>query len=984
MTTPSPRWLAAWTIALAVVALAAGAHAQGTSSSLRGTVRDAAGPVAEAVVTATEIASGFHRSAKTGADGGYSLPGLAPGSYRITVAAPAMAEQWKEVQLLVGHDVIADFVISPSEVIVEGVTVTGDAVELLLDTRNSGISTNITPEQMAHLPQNNRNFLNFAGLAPGVQYTDNTDAAGQTFRSGGSNPKQVNVFIDGQSYKNDLIQGGAFMQDTSRGNPFPQAAVQEFKVLTQNYKAEYEKASAAVITAVTKSGGNDLHGELFYLFQDKGMVSLDPLAEERGDDKPPYERNQYGLSLGGPILEDRLHYFVSYEQNDRDVFSTVTRGSQYDSAPANVRAILDPYDTGVLSAPLDSKLFFGKLTWQMNDAQLFAFSYYGRDEEELRGFGGQRVEEGAEEFSNLADSFVLRHQWVLGSTFNELSATVQKMEWNPTAIDETNPRLNYVGLLDIGGRDASQDIVQDKFAIRDDFSWLVDWHGSHSIKAGVTANWVDYDITKTNFANPFFEFRSNEDWQFPFLARFGSGDPSLDFSNEQYGVYVQDDWSILPNLTINVGLRYDYESNMINNDWVTPPDVAAGLRNSCRTYGSPVGGRTEWCIDDIIDPENFISDGDNRSSYDSMYQPRVGFTWDVRSDGETVVFGGWGKYYDRVTLNDIFDEQFRHSFKTYSFCFTQDGTQPDGCGVPAIPWNPAYQSAEGLAGLIASGQTPGPEIFLVPNDLHPPYANQWTVGVRQKLGDWLGSLSYASSEGHNGTSWIFGTLPPGVPFNDRFGQWVGIPGYGIVLKMSDVRETKYDGIFLTLDKPYTASSRWGVNVAYTYGEGEQQATTDEGTAFSFDYRYTSDFSFFPANGDERHRLVASGTVGLPWNFIASTVISLGSGVPYTYTDCGSGWDRCVTYFNGFRPEQEEFLFYDNWAYRSVDLRLEWEAPAIADRVRISLIGEAFNVFDFENYNGFDGFIPPEGNPNFGNPNSAFNARRYQVGLRVAF
>jgi hypothetical protein len=367
-----------------------------------------------------------------------------------------------------------------------------------------------------------------------------------------------------------------------------------------------------------------------------------------------------------------------------------------------------------------------------------------------------------------------------------------------------------------------------------------------------------------------------------------------------------------------------------------------------------------------------------------MLQPRVGFTWDVGGGGNTVVFGGWGKYYDRVTLNDTFDEQFRHSFKTYTFCFTEDGTQPAGCGVPAIPWDPSYQSADGLAQLIASGQTPGPEIFLLPNDMHPPYSDQWTVGVRQRFGDWLTSLSYANTQGHNGMSWIFATLPPDAPFNDRFGLWVPIPGYGIVLKATDVRETEYEGVYVTLDKPYTAASRWGVNIAYTYGDGKQEGTTDEGTAFSFDYRYTSDFYKFPANGDERNRFVASGTVGLPFGFIVSSVISLGSGVPYTYTDCSQGFDRCLTHFNGFRPEKQDFIIPDAFAYRNVDVRLEWAAPLIAERFRISLIGEAFNVFDYANYNGFDGFIPPGGNPNFGEPNSAFNARRYQVGVRFDF
>ncbi|MEO8275351.1 MAG: TonB-dependent receptor [Thermoanaerobaculia bacterium] len=973
-------------VGLLVVALfAQPMFAQGTTSSVRGVIKDGSGPIADAQITATDVANGFHRTVQTGADGAFSLQGLAPGTYEIKVSSPAVAEQSRKIQLLVGQNVVADFLVSPSEVVVEGITVTGEATDLLLDTRNSEISTNITQQQLENLPQNSRNFLSFAGLAPGVQFTQDNDAAGQSFRSGGSNPKQINVFVDGQSYKNDLIQGGAFMQDTSRGNPFPQGAVQEYKVFTQNYKAEYEKAAAAVITAVTKSGGNDYHGDAFYLFQNRSMVSLDTFAKERGDKKPDYERNQYGLTFGGPIQQDKLHFFLSFERNDRDVFSSVTRGSQYNSAPANVRARLDTFDIGTLSAPLTSNLYFGKLDWQPTESQTVALSYYGRDEDELRGFGGQRVRQGAENFKNTSSAFVLRHQWVGGGWFNEASVTKQKMDWNPTAVDSSLPHENYVGLLDIGSRDSSQDVVQDKVAIRDDLSYFLEWHGSHSLKGGITANAVDYDISKTNFANPYFEYRSSENWQHPFLARFGFGDPSLDFSNEQYGAYVQDDWALLPNVTVNLGLRYDYETNMLNNDWVTPPDVANGLRTSCRNYSQPIGGQTQWCIPDIIDVNNFITDGSDRSSYTGMIQPRVGVTWDVKGTGETVVFGGWGKYYDRVTLNDIFDEQFRHSFKTYEFCFQDDdGTQPDGCGTAAIPWNPAYLSAGGLADLIASGSTPGPELYLLANDTRPPYANQWTVGLRQKLGNWMGSLSYANSRGYNGLSWGFGTLPPGAAFNDRFGLEVQIPGYGFILRSSDVRRTWYDGIFLTLDKPFTASSGWGANIAYTYGKGFQNGTLDEGTAFGFDYVSVDDFYKFPANGDERNRLVMSGTVALPWSFMVSSIITLGSGTPYTFTDCSAGFANCVTHFNGGRPEKKDFIIPNAWAYRSVDLRLEWQAPAISDRVRIAVTGEAFNVFDFNNYSGFDSFIPPEGNPNVGNPTVAFNARRFQIGARVSF
>jgi len=979
-------------LALAALLLGGTAGAQTTTASIRGIVSDDQGPLPGASVVAVNAQTGFRYEAVADVDGSYKLGGLAPGSYEVKVSSQAYKEQVQTIQVLVGQTSTVDFRLTLDAVFVENITIVGSATKLVIDTRSPEVATNITPQQMDDLPMNNRNFLSFAALAPGVSYTADNDAAGQEFRSGGSNPKQVNVFIDGLSYKNDIIKGGAFMQDASRGNPFPQNAVQEYQVLTQNYKAEYEKAAAAVISAITKSGGNDFHGDFFYLFQDKSMVSQDEFAKARGDKKPPYERNQYGLSLGGPIIQDKLHFFVSAERNERDVVSSVFHGSSWGQEPANVTAILDGYATGSLSAPLDSKLYFGKLSWQPSMSQTAELSYHRRDEEETRGFGSQRVEEGASDFQVYTDAVTARHQAVFGNSINEASLTWQKLQWKDTAINASVPHMNYVNLLDIGSKDYIQDLAQEKIGIRDDFTFYVDWMGSHTVKAGAVANWMDYKLQKSAYFIPYYEFRQNEQWQFPFQARYGFGDPALDFGNTQYGLYAQDDWQALDNLTVSVGLRWDYESNMLNNDWETPAAVAAGLRTACRTYGSPVGGQTDWCITDLFDVENYISDGGNRSSYGKMFQPRVGFTWDVQGNAETVVFGGWGLYYDRVTLNDIYDEQYRHSWKQYTFCFTDNpafvGTTNNvqGCGAPAVLWNPSYLNGAGLAGLIASGQTGGPEVFLLGNDTKPPRSIQWTIGLRQRLGkDWLGSLTYAASEGANGLAWSFGTLPPGTAFNDRWGNWISIPGYAFIMRGFDQRRTEYDGVFLTLDKPYTAESKWGFNFAYTYAKGYQNASLDEGAAFAFDF-LPGHWPMFPSNGDERHRFVFSGTAGLPFGFRASSIITLGSGTPITYTNCLAGWDKCVWHPNGGRPEKQSFLGIEEFAYRSVDLRVEWEAPPIASQVRIGLIAEAFNVFDFDNYSGFDGWAgaPGEPNPNFLKPNTAFNARRFQVGLRLGF
>ncbi len=955
-----------------------------TSATISGTVNDESGNIFPgAVVTATNTASGFTHTATVGAQGRFTLAGLPPATYRIDVTAPSYKGSSREVQVLVGQNLELNFRLTPDLVLMENITVIGEGTQVLVDTRTTEVSTNITQQQIENLPMNNRNFLAFAGLAPGVSFTRDTEGQGQTFSSGAQDAKQVNVFIDGVSFKNDVIKGGAFMQDSSRGNPFPQAAVQEYQVLTQNYKAEYEKATAAVISAVTKSGGNNLTGDAFYLFQDKDMVTQDDFAKKRGDEKGDYERNQYGISLGGPIIRDRMHFFVTGERNERDVVSSVFHGSQWNEAPANVRAILDDYETGTIVSPFESTLLFGKLSFQPSANQSAELSIHTRDEDEIRGFGGQRVREGGSNIVIGTDAATLRHQFVFGNNaINEAVVSYQSLAWADTATDLSRVHQNYVNLLDVGGKDFIQDLEQTRLAIRDDVSFYLNWRGAHTLKVGGVASNVKYDLTKSAFLNPLFEYRGNEDWQYPFKALVGFGEPSLDFDNNQFGFYVQDDWT-MNNLTINAGVRWDYETNMLNNDWVTPPEIANGLRTACRTYGQPIGGKTEWCINELFDVEDYISTGNERKSPKDLFQPRLGLSYDLRGNGQSVVFGGWGLYYDRVTLNDIYDEAYRQQWRQYTICFTPDGTPNPECGPQAVAWDSKYLDPAQLRALVQSGQTGGPEIYLLENDTKVPESTQWTVGLRQQLGaKWLGSLTYANSRGKNGLVWSFGTEPPETRFDDRWGNWIGIPGYGFILRSFDNRSRKYQGVYLTLDRPRTAGSRWGANFAYTWSEGFQNASLDDGVAFAFDF-LPPDFPQFPANGDERHRFVVSGSVALPAGFEASSIVSLGSGTPVSYAEALTG--PYHFYPNGERQPQQSFLGLEEFAYRSVDLRVQWNAPSFSN-VTVSLIGEAFNIFDFDNYSAYDtwggGLNSP--NANFLTPNTQFNTRRFQFGTRISF
>ena len=621
------------------------AAAQVSTSTIQGTVSDATGVLPGATVTAKEVSSGFTQETVSGSDGAFALAGLRPGRYEITVAVSQYKPQAKTVEILVGQTVTANFRITADVVYTEAVSVVGDT--RLVDTRKPEVTTNVTREQLRYLPQNSRNFLNFAALAPGVRVSDNEFR--KEFSAGALPSQNVNVFIDGVSFKNDVIDGGVVGQDASRGNPFPQSAVQEFQVLTQNFKAEYEKAASAIITTVTRSGGNRYTGELFNYYQDKGLVDNEAIVRDaqglfvKGETtpKPTYERFQFGGALGGPIVKDRMQFFGSYEENWQDRAGTVIVGS-VSSAPASLVSRLRAYE-GVFTSPFREKLLFGKVSAQPSAGQRVEVTYNWRNESDIRGFGGQGGSnsfETAENVKNRVDSLQGKWQVARSHFLNEAYLSYQRYRWNPRP---ENPGIigeNFEGLLRIGGRDTEQFIVQQRVSLRNDFSRFLKWRGEHTAKVGGIVSFLDYDVSKRFNGNPLFTYRGDISWDFPARANFGSGNPDLNARNYQFGFFLQDDWALNSRLTLNLGLRWDYESDMLNNDYVTPTAV--------RDATAP-----------FVDNARYFTDGDDRPAFFDAWQPRLGFSFDLTGKGQTIAFGGWGRYYDRVLYNSTLDERFR-------------------------------------------------------------------------------------------------------------------------------------------------------------------------------------------------------------------------------------------------------------------------------------------------------------------------------------
>jgi outer membrane receptor protein involved in Fe transport len=412
---------------------------------------------------------------------------------------------------------------------------------------------------------------------------------------------------------------------------------------------------------------------------------------------------------------------------------------------------------------------------------------------------------------------------------------------------------------------------------------------------------------------------------------------------------VQDDWAVSSRLTINAGVRWDYESDMLNNDYVTPDSV--------RTATAP-----------FVDASRYFTDGSARPPFYGAWQPRVGLSYDLTGAGRHILFGGYGRYFDRVIYNAGLDERFRLQYAVRTFQFSLDGAPRNG--QQTILWNPSYLSKAGLDGLIAAGAAPAPEVFLIANDTKPPVSDQFNAGLRTSVHGILVSANYAGIRGRNGLTFLFG--------NRRADGTccVSIPGFSNILVSDDARKNWFDAMYLTVERPF--DSKWGFRVNYTLGSADAIG----GDLFSLDYRRVEDYPRHPSSTDERHRVVISGIVGLPAGFIASTFTTLASGLGYTIVDnsLGSGFDqRQILLFAGRPP--------DTFNFKTVDFRIE-KIFHLPQQQQASIAFEGFNIFDSTNFGCYNGEIPvpPAVNPNFGVPSCTVDntSRRLQLGVRYSF
>ncbi|MFT3904849.1 MAG: TonB-dependent receptor [Steroidobacteraceae bacterium] len=807
-----------------------------------------------------------------------------------------------------------------------------------------------------------------------MRFTQDSATGYVKMQSGAQNQDNVNVFIDGVSQKNYILRGGIAGMDSSRGNPFPQSAVAEYKVISQNYKAEYDQVSSAAITAVTKSGTNEFHGDAFvdhYSDSWQAESPFEKISEANGVPRPSFHQEQYGLSAGGPIIKDQVHFFVAYEGKNilqphqvSGVTEALNEGNVTNTGLIPGLLALE----GANDVKFRENLVLGKIDAQVDENQLLELTARLRRENDFTPEDANYSD--SDNFHNGANDETrvdLKHTWTLGSFLNEARVGYQDSEWNPhSKSDATEVNYHYStsntvnnisgALIYTGGSPNAQDREQKGTSFQDDLSFT--GIANHTMKMGAKVNLMKFALSGTAFSVASCDVVLDSTTGLPISDTSTVACPgtditdayhvtdaipatAVDFNDTQIGLYFQDDWKATDKLTFNLGLRWDYETNMLNDDYVTPADRVTALYAADVTrYGiTPAAGQTyaESLALGGVNIGDYIADGHSRKAFTGAWQPRLGFAYDFFGNDATVLFGGYGRAYDRTMANHALDE-------------------------------------------LQKNQQAGGEIWLIRNDHKMPYTDQISLGLRQRLADWNGEIGYTNSYSHNQFTWFSGNRDPDGGYATQSPidpLWGGPNGYGQLVLGDFITQAKTQTAYLKIEKPFSMESGWGVALTYTYSDG--LTTNRQWTNDIFNWTYgKSGAGWNPSVDVEKHRAILTGlTNKLPWQIMLSGKLTLGSGLPFQITDCSAGWTECV------------FRKGDGKAFHELDLGLSKDFQIY--RSSLTLRADVVNVFNSINYGGYDGWAggpttTPANqyggdNANVGNPNSMGGPMRtFKLGL----
>ena len=915
---------------------------QSATATLGGRVLDPnQAVVTGARVTALQKATGIVRSTTTNAEGVFVLTNLPADEYEVKIQASGFSLKQLDVTLQVGQNETLNSTLSIGSPRVDTQMILTDRLAAI-STEASVVDGVVSKREIEGLPLNGRNFLELALLIPGNSPAPNFDptksntvvisSAGQLGRGG-------NVMVDGADDNDDVV--GGQVQNVS------QEAVQEFQIATNRFSAQLGRSGSSVINIVTKSGSNEYHGSGSFYFRDKALQGL-PATFNRGlGQTPPFDREQYAFALGGPIQRDRAWFFGSIEYRNQDGAALV--GSR-DLATRTIKRTF-------AEAPLNDLLSTERVDWQPSAQDHLFFRYSLQREDDVapstldRAIGSASQRQAS---TNNTHSFLTNYTRVLNTravnSFNFSFSTFS----NDIEPVTPGPQLTFPSIQDGASFRVPQGTKQRRLQVSDTISIV---RGNHTLNLGGEIQRVDADFDlrvfqtgRIEMIEDFPDFDRNGDGRVDdndllFAVTLRSGKPTepllIPNADSTYlAGFVQDDWRVHPQFTLNLGLRYELDTD---------------VKNVSRTSQ----------LNPIILP--FLHGKRERDT--NNFGPRLGFSYATK-DGRMSIHGGYGIYYDRITLEiqslerGLDGRALPIEVKAGNVFFIPPPCLFNpACG--QFP-PPAPTLANPFSGFILTGAGAA-GINIIDNTMQNPMVQQMNLGIQREFAhNYVLRADYL----HNfGTHFIIGRTIGSV-FNPVVG------GPDSVTNLESSVKTKYDGWLLSLEK--RLSHHYQFRASYTLAKAFNYANDDQ-IPFSNGPLNPNNLQleYGPTPNDQRHRFTFSGLLDLPAGIRLAPILTLASGVPMDILVPGGGQripqlqrnaggrlfhtgaelNAFISQLNaagGFGGQplplvSDNARLSDNFS--SFDVRLS-KVFRLGEHVKIEPLVEAFNLFNVTNVLGF--------------------------------
>jgi outer membrane receptor protein involved in Fe transport len=921
---------------LLLAAIAAFPQSQATTGNIEGRVTDPNGAAVPTVtITATNQENGLTKSTNADEGGNYRLTFLSPGKYRVTTtgAQGFAGADFGNVTVTVGGQTPLDIQLKlGTTTTMVDVAAEGQIVE----TTRTSVSSTVNERAIQNLPVNGRNFLDFATLTPGV-VRDPTRAG--DLAVGGQKGTFNSLQVDGADNNNTFFGQSFGRTGTRPPYQFSEESVQEFQVNQNGFSAEFGRAGGAIINVVTKSGTNQWHGSAFEYFRDESLNSNTPILTARNAKRPKLQINQFGGTLGGPIKKDRAFFFAAFD-GQRSNIPNIVDAPNFFAQPAAIQALLAP-KMATYQVGRDQNVYMIKTDIRINNANQLVLRF------NQQNFTGNNNENGGPlSVQEHSGNSVAKTTTFSGSVTSTLSNALvnefrfqfgRDREPGTANSDVTEARIQTGGgFLQLGRNNFSpRETTIKRVQFIDNLSYT---RGAHNLKFGA-------DLNFDRIFN-FFPGLFSGQYTFNSYALFASNTPASYTQNfggagtsggttkpnlNDYGFFAQDDWRVNPKLTLNLGVRYDYQklaAPTVNNP--SAALAAAGLNTTTAVH-----------------------DGNNIA-------PRFGFSYAV--DEKTVIRGGYGIFFGRTTGIMLGTAQ------------SQNGIQVTGVTLNCtlVP-NPCLTYPNIFTTPPATGaQTPS--LYLFARDYAQPYVQQGRVGVeREILSNMSLSVTYLFYKGVHlsRTRDINLGVPVATTVTDPSGAAFTvlrhpaarpIAGFTRISLFESTADSRYNGLAVELKRRFARGFQF--IAAYTFSSAKDNKPdqtmvvvgTDDVKGVQNNLDISADWG--RSDLDIRHRFVFSpvyeiGRVAkdnsvasaLLSNWTFSGIATLQSGFAYSANitgdanrDGNSATDRVPGTARNAFTSPSIYVF---------DARIT-KSFTFGEKYKLSLIAEAFNLFNRSN------------------------------------